>query len=833
MANGEEFKQFNVRMMKTSNPVTVMQRFAAYHERGQKFDPKTAIKRFGHMMAACRKLAGAVASPTRHLRPDFILVTGHNNGLVQIRNFDTGALVASARHFNDAPVTCLSVSNSYIFSAVDKSKGPGDAHMDVYVWDMNNLADVYMTLEGHNDRVTCIAVPSWNEETPVTGSVDKSIIVWNMKAGRRPVHVLQGHTMMVKFLVLSKNFIASGSTDQSLRLWSWDGKATDRVDNAHNGPIQYLAHGAMPDTLISACGGGVVRESLVDAELRLQPLWMSKQAKGQILDVACDDAVVATCSTESGNVGFYIRATKDTHTFQAHETTCRSLALDSVRTLLFTGADDGSIAVWNYSATLAENAAPTQVMRAVPHSSAITCILLDMDARGRWERIFSCSADQSIFVLDMVVDRDSYSRPLAEPVTAAVEIAPTGTLVTASGTDCHLWNIANMRHKSSDEGASEEGCLCGHKEAIAGIAFSKDNLRLITVGEDAMMLVWSIALYDEAGYQHEELFTKDGAYELRGPATCLSETHGDLVGVGLTKTQHSVVELMNYVTGERIVHFATALPTTKLCFVGEPEDGVSHVVVQMQDASVAMYDLDGAVLGTIAQPVESGLAQPQFLYWKDDSFSPPQTMILTTKGNLVKEYRIVLTGAKQLSEIRSSFVAKAASHITCCDVLRQTAQLHCVVGTDSGAFHVCDRNGQPQYTVTWDGATENHAANAGSVYRRPRRTSLCDLSEAQVGGDAPATAVSANLKGRYLVMGYGDGLCMVWDTANTRVIKRFFPHHSPLTRVFANAPLKRVVTASKAALRIEVLHSRDDRLADTPYEEELPARKSLATLNMQ
>eukprot|EP00755_Sulcionema_specki_P007651 Sspe_Gene.38825::Locus_18724_Transcript_4_4_Confidence_0.429_Length_2048::g.38825::m.38825 len=374
--------RYNVRSMHTSHTVTVMKRFEAFLERrASVFNAKSTFKRAIHTVKALKRL-GTWSRQEKDLSADFVVITGHEGGLLQVRNFDTGEVVGNGKHFNDATVSCCVVSNSYIFTAVEKSRRRGSTQSlstddcDIYVWDMTNLNQIAHSLEGHTDRVSTIAVGPWNETQPVSGSVDKTIIIWDLAMGRRPVRILKGHTMMVKSVLLTRSFIISGSTDQSLRVWSWDGAEIAHYETAHAGPIQFMSFGLNHDTIISACGGGIIRESLIDGN-GLKALWQNKAAKGQILDVAFDDNYVVSSSTEGPAVNFFVRSTKENKRFTLHEQSVRTLEMDGSRQQLLSGSDDGVIIVWNYS-EVDKDRTPQPLLSVQAHRSSITSILLDV-----------------------------------------------------------------------------------------------------------------------------------------------------------------------------------------------------------------------------------------------------------------------------------------------------------------------------------------------------------------------------------------------------------------------------------------------------------------------
>ncbi|KAJ9462933.1 WD repeat-containing protein 5-like protein [Diplonema papillatum] len=809
-----DFSRFAIRSMKTCSEVTVMQRFEA-------FAPKSCrgLRQVAHAVTAANRLR--IGKEKKQLRPDFVTITGHANGQLQIRNFDTGKIIASGQHFNNASVTCLCVTNSYIYTAVAQATRASTDYCDVYVWDMTNLSKIHHTLEGHTERVSCIAAPYWRETTPVTGSVDKTIMIWDVTQGRSPVHTLRGHTMMVKHLLLTADCIVSGSSDQSLRVWRWSGEAVDCFETAHAGPVQYLSFGMTPQTIISACGGGAVRETAIEPETaKLTSLWQSRPAKGQVLDVAFDANYVMSSTLDAGNVHFYIRAKQINKSFPLSRNSnvaIRALELDAAREFLLTGDDAGALEVWSYKKAHL-GIPPAPLLRMEPHTYAVTNILLDKHPSGQWERIFSCSNDHSIVVLTLPTD-DNPATPLAKPLCCLEEIQPTGTIVTNTDQNrCLLWNATRMLCKSDYASVGGTGLLEGHTQPVSGILYIKDFPKLLTIGEDGWLIVWDVTLYDEVKFSDEELLTIEAKHELKGPATTISENFNEIVAVGGSKAHHGTVQLLNFVSGEEILSFTTPSLPLRIAFVGLPMEGLSQVIVQLANGDVVLHDAAGLATATIfslgdllerSHDMPDALVLP-FLHWVDASFEPPQSTVITCKQQIVKEQRIVLDGGGRLVEARQNWAFKAPSDVTVMTLV-QNSNLRCVVGTREGVFTVVDKKGKVRCDVHWDGGVESQDA-AGPLGVTPRRHSYCSAEDSQKPGSPPCSCAYSSHTARVIAFGFEDGCIVIVDTTQLRATQRFFPLNGPIMHIRVCPSTRRIVTASDAEMRIDVLWERDDRL---------------------
>ena len=76
-----------------------------------------------------------------------------------------------------------------------------------------------LTLEGHRDYVNSV-VFSHNSKKVASGSLDKTIRIWNTKTGGCE-RELKGHSDLVRSVVFSHDSkkVASGSGDKTIRIW--------------------------------------------------------------------------------------------------------------------------------------------------------------------------------------------------------------------------------------------------------------------------------------------------------------------------------------------------------------------------------------------------------------------------------------------------------------------------------------------------------------------------------------------------------------------------------------------------------------------------------------
>ena len=852
-----ELTKYNIRSMKSSTAVTHMSRFAMFNKDvpvNKDFNAKKTLRKAANIVTAAQRFGEGKKGDKQELRADYVVITGHENGQLQIRNFDTGEVTGSGKHFNNLPVSCLHATNSYIYTAVDRdfrSTTASEETHNIYVWDMTVMCEAHIVLEGHTDRVTCLSVPTWNECSPVSGSIDKKLMIWDINVSKRPIRILDQHTMMIKKILLTREYIISGSSDQHINIWNWSGELKRGIEPGNGGgPIQYLEfsypssiEGSSLTAIISGCGAGSVREFIIEPNGQVSMPFQYRGAKGQIIDIASCSNIVISSTSESGYLSFYNRNSKALARFQLHESSIRKLEVDPRRKWVLSGTDEGLLSVFDYSNTEKLMEHPTQLLSIQGHRSSIKNVLLDYNNDASWDRIFSCAGDNSILVIDFDIQRGSrtsdlsgYSKPSnhSKQVKAWAVITQTGTLITISefASHCDLWNTTLKQHKleySEQSGIIEVGNLSQNGKHISDVVYNEQDMKILVTSTDGFLHTFDVSLYDETGYGGEELIVKSSVFELRGPAECLSPCFNDIVGIGMSRTQHGTIEVLNYITGDDIFHFATATPPKRIDFIGRQEEGISQVVTQLLDNSVLIFDLSGKALATLVEPHGSGLRRVSladssvppviphssrgvavdYIFWIDVGYSPPHALLITYSDRTVRETRIIISGGQDIGGVRNSFSTSLPSSVTCIEKMHQPG-MHCVVGCANGNFYVLDKRGEVVATIMWDGGTVLGPLKNEEIPTRRRRESFTN----GVGSPSapPTSCVSCTLSGRYITCGFADGIVSMWDTTHRRITQRIFAHSSPILKARVLPQMMRIAAVSKTHMRIDDLRDRYDLL---------------------
>ncbi|KAF4448777.1 hypothetical protein F53441_7826 [Fusarium austroafricanum] len=238
----------------------------------------------------------------------------------------------------------------------------------------------------HMASILCL---QYDDEILVTGSSDSTCIVYDVRAGYRPIRRLIHHTAAVLDLAFDDKHIVTCSKDFSICVW--DRKTGDLIKQlrGHSGPVNAVQ---MRGNTIVSCSG--------DFRVKLWNIETGKNIReftGHTKGLACsqfseDGRYIASAGNDKviriwdANTGECLRE------MRAHENLVRSLHIDSVSGRLVSGSYDTDIKVWDMETGHQLLDFPKW------HASWV------LSAKSDYRRIVSTGQDPKILIMDFGAD---------------------------------------------------------------------------------------------------------------------------------------------------------------------------------------------------------------------------------------------------------------------------------------------------------------------------------------------------------------------------------------------------------------------------------------------
>ena len=316
-------------------------------------------------------------------------------------------------------VRCITCIHTDIDLAVT-----GSLDKTIRIWDTTLTGTCLRTLEGHLDGVWCLATLPDGLRV-VSGSKDDYLKVWDISSGDC-LHTLEGHSSWVSCVVVPSmdNIIVSGSNDKNIKIW--------KLGSAKSPPTD--RHFAQPECILSTINGLVV-SGAPDAI----KVW---------------DTASARCL----------------HTFS---TPASCLCTTDDGRYLISGSKDSTISIWNLMSL--------SRMRTISGQFGATTCLAMVDSNT----YLSSHADGMLALRYLYTD--NYKIMSGHTANIKCMLTSKDRCIAASGSyDCTIcvWNVLT---------AECVAILTGHDKVVWSVAISSDNSLLASGSDDSTVRIWNIS----------------------------------------------------------------------------------------------------------------------------------------------------------------------------------------------------------------------------------------------------------------------------------------------------------------------------------------------------
>jgi WD40 repeat protein/serine/threonine protein kinase len=283
---------------------------------------------------------------------------------------------------------------------------------------------------------------------------------------------LLGHTYWVRSVAFSPDakVLASGSADETMKLWDVKTGASKRTLLSHGGSVYSVAFS--PDGMVLASGigetvklwdtqTGALMQTLIGHN---GPVWsVAFSRDGMTLASASDDYTVKLWDAQTGTLK---------QTLTAHANSVKSVAFSPDGKTLASGADDNTVKLWN---------AQTGVLRQTlyEHSDSVLSVAFSPDGKT----LASGSKDKTIKLWDVQTGALKETLTGHSSYVWSITFSSDGSMLASGGAD-HMVKVWNAQ-----TGALKQ-TLSGHSDFVTTVAFSPDGKTLASASDDKTVNLW-------------------------------------------------------------------------------------------------------------------------------------------------------------------------------------------------------------------------------------------------------------------------------------------------------------------------------------------------------
>ena len=443
------------------------------------------------------------------------MVSGSDNGHIQLWDVPTGQLLASLETGDSGNITSVTYSldgtmiacccghivylwdvssgnetdarcylgdRSAVFSAAfspdTTTLVAGDEAGNLLFWGIKS-ASTPRILSAHQNRINSVGF-SPDGLTVVTGSDDSLICLWDL-ATRNKIETYEGHTSKVTCVAFAPDgkSIVSGSEDKTVRLWDTATGTELFKFEGHDDGVKSVAISPDGRRVVSGSDDASIR--LWDVATGLPYLDPIAGHGGSVNSVAFSpfDQRIVSGSDDASIRLWDVVSGKLTKVFGDHSACVRSIAISPDSGSIASGSDDATVRLWD----LATGAELTQFLG---HTAGVNAVKFSPDGTN----LISGSDDNTLRLWDVNSGKRILIFKGHKHDVLSVDFSHDGSHIASSSRDktVRVWDSASGEQVMH---------FSGHMDTVNSAAFSPDGTMIVSASDDNSIWLWDVAKQKE------------------------------------------------------------------------------------------------------------------------------------------------------------------------------------------------------------------------------------------------------------------------------------------------------------------------------------------------
>ncbi|UNU23620.1 WD40 repeat domain-containing protein [Microcoleus vaginatus] len=386
---------------------------------------------------------------------------------------------------------------SVSFSPDGKTLASGSLDKTIKLWNLATGREI-RTLKGHSSEVYSVSF-SPDGKTLASGSWDKTIKLWNLTT-EREICTLKGHSSDVVSVSFSPDgkTLASGSEDKTIKLWNLATGREIRTLKGHSSEVYSVSFSPDGKTLASGSWDKTIKLWNLATGREIRTL---KGYSSYVVSVSFspDGKTLASGSLDKTIKLWNLATGREIRTLKGHSSYVVSVSFSPDGKTLASGSDDNTIKLWKL-------ATGREIRTLKGHSSYVMSVSFSPDGKT----LASGSLDKTIKLWNLATGREIRTLKGHSSDVMSVSFSPDGKTLASGSLDntIKLWKLATGR---------EIRTLKGHSSYVRSVSFSPDGKTLVSGSDDKTIKLWNLATGREIrtlkGYSNSVMsvsFSPDG-----------------------------------------------------------------------------------------------------------------------------------------------------------------------------------------------------------------------------------------------------------------------------------------------------------------------------------